>query len=172
MQKMVGFLMILAGCGGLGIWYGQQYQEQVRTLRYFIHILELFEAQIRYGKCLLAECCLKLGEKLEAPYKDIFYEIYRKSKEHSGESFEDICGRSMEEGMRNVVASFEDKELLINCFAKSGYEEDILQLRIIEQTKNQMAQRLEDMAGENMMKCKLALGMGIMSGLLLVILLI
>lgn len=164
--------MILVGCGGLGVWYGEQYREQVRTLQRFIHILELFEAEIRYGKCLLAECCLRLSEKLEEPYKGIFIEIYQKSMEYSGDSFGYICRQSMEYGMRELVAKTGDKELLINCFAKSGYEEDVLQLRVIEQTKKQLEQRLEYVSKENMSKYRVALGMGVMSGLLLVILLI
>lgn len=172
MQKIIGFLFILLGCGGLGVWYGEQYREQVRTLRQFIHILELFEAEIRYGKCLLAECCLKLSEKLEEPYRTIFREIYQKNMEYSGESFGDICRRSMESGMKDVVVKAGDKELLVSCFEKSGYEEDTLQLRIIEQAKKQLEQRLECVSRENLPKYRVAIGMGMMSGLLLVILLI
>ena len=71
-----------------------------------------------------------------------------------------------------MAAKSEDKELLINCFVKSGYEEDVLQLRMIEQTKKQLEQRLEYVSKENMSKYRVALGMGVMSGLLLVILLI
>lgn len=172
MQRVIGFVMILIGCGGLGIWYGEQYRQQVSTLQYFAHILELFEAEIRYGKCLLSECCLRLAEKVEAPYKNIFCEIYQKSMEDTGEGFGYICRQSMECGMKGVAAKSEDKELLINCFVKSGYEEDILQLRMIEQTKKQLEQRLEYVSKENMSKYRVALGMGVMSGLLLVILLI
>ena len=164
--------MILVGCGGLGFWYGEQYRAQVRTLQYFIHILELFEAEIRYGRCLLSECCLRLAEKAEAPYKEIFFEIYQRSMEDTGEGFGDICRQSMECGMKELVAKEEDKELLISCFTKSGYEEDVLQLRVIEQTKKQLEQRLDYVSRENMSKYRVALGMGMMSGLLLVILLI
>ncbi len=164
--------MILVGCWGLGMWYGEQYRAQVKTLQYFTHILELFEAEIRYGRCLLSECCLRLAEKVEVPYKNMFLEIYQKSMADTGEGFGDICRQSMECGLKEVVAKTEDKELLISCFAKSGYEEDILQLRVIEQTKNQLKQRLDYVSRDNMSKYRVALGMGIMSGLLLVILLI
>ena len=43
---------------------------------------------------------------------------------------------------------------------------------MIEQTKKQLEQRLEYVSKENMSKYRVALGMGVMSGLLLVILLI
>lgn len=164
--------MIITGCSGLGVWYGEQYREQVKTLQQFIHILELFEGEIRYGKSLLAECCLRLSEKLDEPYKNIFLEIYQRSMEHSGEDFGEICRQCMSCGMKELTVKTGDRELLINCFAESGYEEDVLQLRVIEQTKQQLLQRLECVAKENVSKYKVALGMGVMSGLLLMILLI
>lgn len=157
---------------GLGIWYGEQYKEQIYNLRYLCHILELFEGEIRYGKCLLSECCLRLSEKLEEPYKRTFLKVYQRSNENTGEGFAPICRECMEQEMKNLVINGDDKELFIRCFAGTGYEEDILQLRIIEQVKMQLSDRLKAVEKENASKYKVAMGMGVMSGLLLIILLL
>lgn len=172
MQKVIGFFLIFVGCAGLGLWYGDRYKEQVYNLRYLCHILELFEGEIRYGKCLLTECCLRLSEKLEEPYKRTFLRIYQKSNENTGESYALICRECMETELKDLVINQEDRELFIRCFAENGYEEDILQLRIIEQTKKRMSDRLETVEKDNISKYKVAMGMGVMSGLLLIILLI
>ncbi len=172
MQRVVGFIMIFAGCSGLGVWYGKQYREQIKTLRSFCRILEYFEAEIRFGRAVLSECCLKLADRTQEPFRSSFYDIYDKFYENSGESFGDICRESLENGLKNLVVKKEDKEVFINCFSSGGYEENLLQIRLIEQAREELADRLALAEQENASKYKLALGMGVMSGLLLIILLV
>lgn len=170
MQKIIGFIMILSGCCGLGFWYSSQFKEQLEVLREFCRILELFSGQIRFGRCTLQEGCLQLTERVEEPYKQIFTDIYEEACKNHGESFGSICNRYLEAGLQKVSCRKKDKELFIKCFTAGGFEEDIMQLRMIEQTKEEIEERLKETAKENESKCRLALSMGAMSGLLLVIL--
>lgn len=172
MQKGIGFLMIFLGCTGLGVWYQHRYLEQVRILRQFCYILEMLEGEIRYGRYVLSECCLKLAERVGEPFKESFRQIYERMLQNTGESFGEICESCLPAKMKDVVAKPEDKEVFIQCFSRTGFQEDILQLRIIEQGKEQLTSRLREVEKESIPKCKLALGMGVMSGLLLIILLI
>ena len=171
MQKIVGFIMIFAGCAGLGVWYGSRFQCQISVLKDFCHMLELFLGEIRFGRSTLPECCLRLAQRMEEPYKACFDEIYERSLENSGESFEELCSTSLAQGLKGVEASWEDKELFINCFAKSGYEEDVLQLRVVEQTKAELEKKLTLMEAQASSRYRLSLSLGAMSGLLLIILL-
>lgn len=172
MQRVIGFFMIFAGCAGLGAWYGNRYRNQVQALRQFCYILELFEGEIRYGRSLLAECCYLLAGRMEQPYRNCFLQIYEKMQENEGESFRKICEGCLRSGLKEVEAKEEDKDLFIQCFSEAGFQEDVLQMRMIEQGKKRLSDRLCRVEGESVSKCKLALGMGVMSGLLLIILLL
>lgn len=170
MQKVIGFILIFTGCTGLGLWYGWQFTLQLRALQEFCRILELFLGEIRFGRSTLPQCCLKLAERTEEPYKQGFQMIYERIQENSGESFEEICTSCLEQGLKGVRAHTHDKELFIQCFSKSGFEEDTLQLRSIEQTKEELEDRMSALSKENASKCRLALSLGTMSGLLIIIL--
>lgn len=171
MQKIIGFFMIFSGSTGLGLWYSSRFQKEIKTMKDFIHILELFLGEIRFGKGTLPECCRKLSLRLEEPYKQCFYQIYEKSLENTGESFEQLCVSCLGEGLRKVEAQESSRELFVACFANNGYEEEVLQLRTIEQTRKELEKQLAVMETQVASRCRLAFSMGAMSGLLLIILL-
>ncbi len=172
MQKGIGFLMIFAGCAGLGVWYGKRYKEQVQSLRQFCYILEILEGEIRYGRCVLAQCCLQVAEHTQGPFRQSFLQVYEMMLQNRGESFEEICEACLKNGLKDVEAKKEDKEIFIHCFSRAGFQEEVLQLRMIEQGRNRLADRLCAVEREAASRYKLALGMGVMSGLLLIILLL
>lgn len=172
MQKWIGFLMIFAGCSGLGVWYSMQFRRQLETLQEFCRILELLQGQIRFGRSTLPECCFRLGERLGEPYRSCFQDIYEKICENTGEDFGHICEVGLRKGLQQLVVDKEDINRFISCFEQSGYEEDEMQLRMLEQTKEELEMRLQKLSDENASKCRLALSLGTMSGLLLIILLL
>lgn len=170
MQKIVGFIMILSGCCGLGLWYSSQFKKQVETLKDFCRILELFLGQIRFGRCTLQEGMFRITERVKEPYQQVFTDIYREICENHGESFGSICGRYLEEGLKRLPCRKQEKDIFIKCFAAEGFEEDTMQLRMIERTKEELEEILRETAAGNESRCRLALSLGAMSGLLLVIL--
>lgn len=172
MHRIIGFVLILVGCSGLGMWYCLQFRKQQSNLQAMCRILELLMGQIRYGRCTLGECCLQLSERVEEPYKSCFLAIYQRTCEGSGESFGQICKEQLQQDMLGVVADKEDKALFISCFTESGFEEGRMQLRSIEQIKEELEKHAYRISKENASRCRLALSLGMMSGLLLVILLV
>ncbi len=163
--------MIFAGCSGLGVWYSREFQGQIQVMKTWCRILELFLGEIRYSRCTLPECCMRVAKRMEAPYKELFLNIYMYSHENTGESFGEVCKSILEEGVEKENASKEDKELFVSCFMNCGYEEDYLQLRSFEQTKEELDKKVLTLEAVLASKCRLALSLGSMSGLLLIILL-
>ncbi len=172
MQKIIGFVMIFAGCSGLGAWYSLQFRRQQGALQDMCRILELLLGQIRFGRCTLPECCYQLTERVGEPYKSSFLAVYEAACANGGESFGRLCEVQLRKDLQKLVVDKADRELFISCFSQSGYEEDRLQLRMIEQTKEELEERLHRLSQENTSKCRLALSLGTMSGLLLIILLL
>lgn len=170
MYKIPGFLLIMLGCSGLGIWYSSQFLLQVHNLQKLCHILELLMGQVRYGRCTLPECCKQLAERLDEPYHDTFQKIYEESNNNEGEYFNRICERVLKEGLSKMVISKEHKELFISCFAKCGFEDNTMQIRNVEMIKEELEKALQDLSEKNSSRCRLAVSLGTMSGLLLIIL--
>ena len=169
MHRMIGYLLIMTGCSGLGIWYSMQFRQQHRKLQVMCRILELFMGQIRYGRSTLPECCLQLSQRVDEPYKSCFYEIYRDAFKDEGTAFGHLCEKTLTEGLKKLIVAKEHKELFILGFTKVGFEEDRMQIRNIEQIKDELEDELNNLSRENASKCRLAISLGAMSGLLLVI---
>ncbi len=172
MQKLLGLGMILIGCSGLGFWYSSQFQKQLKNLQEMCYILELLLGEIRFGRSTLPECCFHLAERVEEPYQSCFREIYESSRSNQGESFGEICHSYLEGVLLSMVVAQEDKVRFLACFHQSGFAEGRMQIKVLEQTKEELEGRLEVLSKEKESRCKLALSLGTMSGLLLVILFI
>lgn len=170
MQKIVGLLLMLSGCMGLGLWYSMQYKQQLENLQKMCRILELMCGEIRYGRSTLPECCRQLTKRVEAPYQNCFQQIYEACMENEGESFARLSKEYLEQELKDLVVDKADKDRFIACFSESGFAEGLMQLHTIEQTRKELEDKLLQLRKESASKCKLALSLGTMSGLLLVIL--
>ncbi len=57
MIKLFGALLVIAGCGGFGIFIAADHRREERTLRRFITLLELMECELQYRLTPLPELC-------------------------------------------------------------------------------------------------------------------
>ena len=73
------------------------------------------------------------------------------------------------DGLKKVIVCKEHKELFIQGFTKVGFEEEGQQIRNIQQVKEELENGLAILSKEKGAKCRLAISLGAMSGLLLVI---
>ncbi len=169
-QKIVGLLFILIGCSGLGIWYCVQMKRERNCLYEMCRILELMCGEIRYGRSTLPECCRQLSKRIAEPYAGCFYRIYEECCNNEGKSFEELSRTCMEEDLKEIVVSREDKERFVSCFSGDGFCDGAMQLRNIEQAKKELEDKLCECRKDSCARGRLAISLGIMSGLLLVIL--
>lgn len=134
-------------------------------------MLELFLSEIRFSRCTLPEGCMRVAERVREPYVSLFTAIYEKSCENTGESFSEVCREIFREGLAGENACEEDKALFTECFVSGGYAEDRMQLRVMEQAKEELEKKSATLEAGVASKCRLALSLGTMSGLLIIILL-
>ncbi len=170
MQKWIGFGMIFLGCSGLGFWYSSQFKKQYQDLLEMSRILELLAGDIRYGRLTLPECCLALTKRVGEPFRGCFLQIYEEAQGSEGSCFGNISELILQKGLKSLNVSKEDKELFISCFSQCGFAENVMQLKSLERDREELAQKARTLSAENPSKCRLALSLGTMSGLLLIIL--
>lgn len=141
-------------------------------MRVLVGILEMLMSEIRYGKATLPECCKSVGERQKEPFQSTFYRIYHTMRENTGECFSQVFCENMEIGMKDLPVAKEDKEAFL-AFAKADSFGDMrMQQRTIERSKELLELSVERLEKENVEKCRMAVGLGAMSGLFLVIILL
>lgn len=129
-------------------------------------------SEIRYGKTTLPECCRHIGERLPDPVGKSFGQIYKTMQENGGESFTDVFCENMEKCLAGLPITGQDREDFLSFAMGQSFEDGCMQLRTIERSKELLQATAERLEKENAEKCRMAVGLGAMSGLLLVVILL
>ncbi len=141
-------------------------------MRNLERIQEMLISEIRYGKATLPECCIHIAGHVSEPYSSYFVHIYERMRENRGEMFGEVFGENMEECLGLLPLTEEDKRIFLSLFSDSGFEDEGMQIRSIEQSKEQLQHTISTLETENTEKCRMAVGLGAMSGLLLLVVLL
>lgn len=163
--------MILAGCLGLGISYRVNLMGRIRLLQQLTEVLELLESEIRYGQSTLPESCFKAGKKLDNRLGRVLQEIGRETCESGGESFPRIFRERMEQAIGERGFKREDRENFFRFIPGEGFSDEKMQLRAVESCRERLEKTRERLEREGAEKSRIAVGLGAMSGLLLILVL-
>lgn len=171
MLKGIGAVCILCGCMGLGLWYRSQFVGRLKTLRRLQQILDLWESEVRYGKATLGECCQRMEKQLSEPFRSCFQRLNQRLQHTGGESCGKIVQRTLREGMEGLPLKAEDKEAFLQFVPESGYMDGQMQLLAIQRSRTLLEHTIDRLEKENTEKCRMAVGLGVMSGMLLILVL-
>lgn len=171
MFKGIGGAMIFSGCLGLGIWYRGQLTGRIRALRMLRGVLDLLTSQVRYGRATLPECCQNVAAQLSPPFDQAFRTVAVRMQENTGASFAQVFREQLEERLGELPLTSDDRETFFQFVSETGYLDEQMQLRVMEQSGEQLTGTAERLEKESAEKCRMALGLGIMSGLLLILVL-
>lgn len=171
MLKWIGGIMIFSGCFGLGFWYREQLRGRVRALRLLQQILELLASEVRYGRAALPECCRHVSAQLPPPFDRAFGQVAEKMQENTGASFAEVLFYGLREPLSELPLKEEDRETFCRFAPQTGFMDGQMQLRVMEQSCHALGATAERLEGENAEKCRMAVGLGAMGGLLLILVL-
>ena len=171
-MQILGGSMILLGCFGLGLWYREQFLGRLHTIRELIRIQEQWISEIRYNSSTLPECCNQIGRQRKDRLGEICTAVYREYTEKEGEGFLEIAGESFRRQLRMLPLKKEDIEEFLRFTGKEGYTDESMQIKSIELSRQGLEHAMEVQQREIAQKCRLSVGLGAMSGLLLLLLLI
>lgn len=144
---------------------------RLEALRELQNIQEMLVSEIRYGKATLPDCCIHISKRLREPFKATFVDIYEKMSENTGEGFGQVFREKMKECLDGLPVTKEDQNCFLSLFPESGFEDDAMQIRTIEQSRELLRHTVDRLEKEITEKCRMAVGLGAMSGLLLLIVL-
>lgn len=171
MIKFLGGCLVFAGCLGLGLWYRHQFSARIKALRSLEHMLELLASEVRYGRATLPECCSHIAGGLDPGFEEAFLEVGRRMEENMGTSFGEVFREEMEKALGGLPLQEADRENFLRFSARTGFSDSQMQLREIEQSVGLLRDTRERLERENAEKCRMAVGLGAMGGLLLILVL-
>lgn len=170
MQKIVGFGLILAGCSGLGIWYSMQFRLHIQNLKQMCHILSMLESQVRFTRSTMGESCQQIAKRLDNPFGRGLQEIACEMEKNAGRSLGQVSRNSFARHLKRVVVTDREKEIFIGCFVNEGFEEDGMQIQSILRGRMELEGAWKELSEGLSSRCRLAVSLGTMGGLLLVVL--
>lgn len=92
-------------------------------------------------------------------------------EENTGISFGDVFREETEGALKAMPLKEEDRENFMRFTAQTGFMDGQMQLRTIEHSMELLQATEEKLELENAEKCRMAVGLGAMGGLLLVLVL-
>lgn len=171
MVRILGGCMIFGGCLGLGLWHRAQMTGRIKALRELEHILELLSSEVRYSRATLPECCRHISKGLSQPFGEAFGNTGSRMEENGGLSFGEVFREEMEEAFRDMPLQETDREDFLRFAGQTGFADSQMQLRAMEQSAELLKDAREGLEREHAGKCRMAVGLGAMGGLLLILVL-
>lgn len=172
MLKLIGAFMVIFGCSNMGFYYRRELQEGLHHMRVLRQILEMMMSEIRYNKSTLPECCRQAGKNVEEPYDEALVQIYRLMSSQSGYCFSECWQQEMGKCLSGLPISGKERQMALGLASCGSLNDCDMQIRAIEQYRDMIDSAVRKREEALHRQGKMAAGLGIMSGLLLVVILI
>lgn len=120
----------------------------------------------------MPECCRVLAERVDEPYRTGLRNVYENYKQGEQTGFPGVFCERMEACLQELPLKKEDKELFFRPFKEQGFRDGTMQLKCFEQGLAGIYSGIDRLEKELRGKCNMAVGLGALSGLLVLIILL
>lgn len=166
MLKLLGSILILSACIGIGFGKSRELQCHLEQLEEIKKLFYLLRSELHYTRAPFAEVFETISKKTKTPYKEWLLELCNRLKQKESGSFWDIWTTSIVEDLINSGLK-EDEINELQSLGKNLEYTESLDL-YLEQLEYHIKHTRENYRS----KRKLCQSMGIMGGIFLVILLL
>lgn len=135
-------------------------------------LLELLESGIRYGRETLPECCERAADRAPAKIGQAFQRVSARMQENAGEGFPKVFTEELMSALEGLPLKEEDRQEFLRFAGSGSYADGQMQLRVLEQSREQLVKRRETLERESGDRCRMAVSLGVMSGLFLLLVLL
>ena len=167
--RILGAVLILAGCGGFGMLICFTYKKEEDMLRQLIRALELIESELQFRLTPLPELCRLAGNGCYGKIGRYFRQM---GEELDKQIAPDV--RNCAAAARNTIEPIPElvDKALVLLISTLGQFDVQGQLRGLEATKNHCRAALEDLGQNRDMRLRSYQTLGLCAGAALVILLV
>ncbi len=169
-MKWIGFLLVLAGAGGIGFSLVGEYVLRIRTLGQIRDMMHYINDLVLYEYASLPEAFAKAADRMEAPFADFLKKVAGQLEEFSGE---DICflWKSNAQMLKDTLNK-KDYEEFSDCMQQTGFSDAKGQSQALKAYEQRLELTLHRLSEQKEEKCRLYRTLGIMSGVFVCILLL
>lgn len=75
MLKLIGVILVIAACGGVGFRIAANYRNEEKSLRQLIGILDFMECELQYRLTPLPDLCRQVAKAFQYTPGDVFLEL-------------------------------------------------------------------------------------------------
>lgn len=171
-MKLLGGIMILLGSSGIGICYKQQLAGRILAIQELIEILTALESEIQYHRETLPESCQRIKHSVSISMKEALLKVEERMAEKEGESFAFIFRQETEGVLKRMPLCRDDREEFYHFLPQVGFADVQMQINLIHQSKDWLEKKEKKLSTEKEKKSNLAIGLGVMSGLMILLILV
>lgn len=168
-MKWIGFLLVLAGTGGVGLSLVGEYTLRIRTLGQIRDMMHYINDLILYEYASLPEAFTKAAGRMEAPFSDFLKKVAFQMEEFSGEDISFLWQNNAQ--MLKSRMNKKDYAEFTVCMQQTGFSDAKGQSQAIKSYEQRLELILHRLSEQKEEKCRLYQTLGIMSGVFVCILL-
>ena len=169
-MKWIGFLLVVAGTGGIGLSLVGEYHLRMKMLEQIRNMMHYINDLILYESVCLPEAFRKTSDRLEEPFCGFLQRVAQQMEEFNGEDISFLWKNSGE--LVKSHMNKKDYEEFLGCMQQTGFMDVKGQRQAIKAYEQRLELQLHKLSEQKEEKCKLYQTIGIMSGLFVCILLL
>ena len=135
MLQMLGACMLLVGIMGAGYEYVEKERKIICVIERWEHIMQMFISEITYKRQPLALACYEIGEKMGEEEGIFLKEISLQMQKRDRSVFKEIWENELVRYWKEKQIDKETKELMKEFGVLTGFEDERVQKKMIEEQK-------------------------------------
>lgn len=172
MYKMVGCILIITACSGIGYLKGLDIQKHLTEIKTLRQLFLMLRSEIKYKKAPLGEAFWNIGRRMEGKYEEWLIELSEKLEEKSGSTFMEIWADTIENNLKDTNLNQTDLKNLKELGLHMGYLDGEMQIGTIGLFLEQLEIEIQRMRENIVTQRRICNCLGVMGGIFLSIILI
>ena len=170
--KMVGGILIVGACGGMGNYFATCLEKRVEELTQLYHAILELQGEIRYAATPLSEVMFVLGKQSQGKIADCFFRIGKEMEFVDGRSLAEIVRQTGEVELQKTCLTKQDKAQLFRLGDSLGRLDKTQQLLATEYYLKGLQREIEEAKRIKKERSYLYRCLSILTGVFLMILMI
>lgn len=169
---MLGAILVIAGCTGVGFYTGNQLGERLNQIMELVKITEFLKGEITFSRSTLPEAMERIGKRTVNPFDDFLKNLSQQMKKYSGEGFAELLQIKMSEYLSEVALTKDDLQEFYLTYRNLGYLDKEMQIHLLERYIKEQEKEIDVLYQQLPVQKKLFHSLGVLGGVFLAIILI
>lgn len=170
--KVVGCILIIGSCTGMGCLFGSEIKRRMEDLKAAKSVAILLRGDIRYAQTALPEALENAAKRHEGRMAPFLKRVSGELKQYSGTSLKEIWVRAVNEELKNTSFTKKDRECLMQLGEQLGYLDKNMQMNTIDLYITQVEELMKDISSDAKQKIHLYQSLGVLFGIFVIILIL